>query len=153
MKIRYRKAGAEDVEVLSRMRVDMLSADNGLSEALQSALYQQTKDYFLSGLKNQTFSSYVAEADGVMIAMGGICYFDLPPTEFCLTGKTAYVSNMYTLPAHRKKGIASKIVKLLMEEAESKDVERVLLKPTIQGKPLYQEYGFQQWTDAMVYFF
>ena len=51
LKIRYRKAGAEDVEVLSRMRVDMLSADNGLSEALQSALYQQTKDYFLSGPK------------------------------------------------------------------------------------------------------
>ena len=153
MKIKYRKAGAGDVEVLSRLRVDMLSADNGLSEALQSALYQQTKEYLLSGLKGQTFSSYIAEADGVVVAMGGICYFDLPPTEFCLTGKTAYVSNIYTLPAYRKNGIAGKIVKLLMEEAEGSGVERVLLKPTAQGKPLYQEYGFQQWKDAMVYFF
>ena len=33
LKIKYRKAGAGDVEVLSQLRVDMLSADNGLSEA------------------------------------------------------------------------------------------------------------------------
>ena len=120
---------------------------------LQSALYQQTKVYLLSGLTGHTFSSYFSVAVVLSVALGVICFFDLPPTGFCLTGKTAYVSNMYTLPAYRKNGIAGKIVKLLMEEAEGSGVERVLLKPTAQGKPLYQEYGFQQWKDAMVYFF
>ena len=75
--------------------------------------------------------------------MGGISFFNLPPNDWCPDGKTAYIGNMFTLTDYRKQGIATKILSLLVEEAETLGCERILLNPTDMGKPVYGKYGFE----------
>lgn len=152
MEIVYRKATIADAHTLSSMRVAMVSDANELEQDSARDLYERTIDFFLSGVSDNSYSMHVAMHNDTVVAMGGINYFLLPPTEACLSGKTAYIASMFTLPAYRNRGIASKILSTLMKEAEDLGVERILLKPTKQGKPLYEKHDFAPWLDALVFF-
>jgi len=152
LNIVYRKAIAEDADTLSGLRVQMLFDHVDLTDNIQDAIYKNTKEYFLSSLKDGHFAMCVAEDGDRIIAMGGISYFRIPPNNWCIMGTTAHIGNMFTLPDYRKNGIANKILSLLMDEAKEKGVERVILVPTAAGKPVYEKYGFEPWTDAMAYY-
>lgn len=148
----YRKATALDAGALASLRVAMLSEAGELDPDTAQQLSEHTAAFLRAGIEDGSCSAHVALHGDATIAMGGISYFRFPPTEMCLSGKTAYIAGMFTLPAYRGKGIASAILSRLVEEAEALGVERVILKPTAQGKSLYERYGFDPWSDAMVYF-
>ena len=57
--------------------------------------------------------------------------------------------NMYTDPAYRRKGIATKTLDLLIAEAKSKGVTAISLEATEMGRPLYEKYGFEKMEDEM----
>jgi len=59
------------------------------------------------------------------------------------TGKIAAIVNMYTAPEYRRRGIARKILDLLISEVRAQGLTSVSLEATRQGKPLYEAYGFE----------
>ena len=84
--------------------------------------------------------------------MGCISYFTLPPNDWCPSGKTAYVGNLYTTPPFRRNGIAKEIIKLLIDDAKERSCERILLNTSELGEPLYKEIGFDFSPTAMAYY-
>ena len=60
-----------------------------------------------------------------------------------MTGKEAYIMNMYTKPKWRKKGIGSAILEKLIDEARNRGIEAIKLHATPKGRPLYEKFGFK----------
>ncbi len=123
----YRKANLEDADKLSQLRVEMLLAEEPYGEGFQSVLYKNTRQYLLEGLRDGSFSGWVAVEGDMILAMGGAAYFTLPPNGWCPAGKTAYIGNLYTLPGYRGQGIASRLLELITDEAKDRGCQRVLL--------------------------
>lgn len=145
----YRKAGIEDADELSRLRVEMLLEEDPYDGGFQSVLYKNTKQYILEELKDGSFSAWVAVEGSLILAMGGAAYFTLPPNSWCPAGKTAYIGNLYTLPGYRGQGIASRLLELITAEAKDRGCQRILLTASAMGRPLYEKAGFCPGHDAM----
>ncbi|WEZ07511.1 GNAT family N-acetyltransferase [Priestia flexa] len=60
---------------------------------------------------------------------------------------------MYTLPSHRKRGLARKILQECMKECQKREVKRVWLHASQAGEPLYKSIGFQSKGSEMELFF
>ena len=81
--------------------------------------------------------------------MGGESFFTLPPNDWCPSGKTAYISSMYTLPDYRRQGIASRLLTLIIGEAKERLCQRIWLNASDMGRPLYRKFGFADSATAM----
>ena len=71
------------------------------------------------------------------------------PTFHNVTGKKAYIMNMYTHPEYRRKGIAYRVLQLLTEDAEERGVGYITLEATKAGRYLYEKFGFVSMEDEM----
>lgn len=71
------------------------------------------------------------------------------PTFHNPSGYKAYIMNMYTNPAYRRRGIAYKILDLLVNEARNRNISCISLEATDMGRPLYEKYGFKKMNSEM----
>jgi len=75
----------------------------------------------------------------------------ISPTYNNPKGTKAYVMNMYTKEAYRRKGVAQRILKELVHEAKRRNVSEITLEATEMGKPLYLKNGFELMKSEMEY--
>ncbi|WFR55138.1 GNAT family N-acetyltransferase [Anaerocolumna sp. AGMB13025] len=150
--INYRKASAEDIEVLVSLRILMLKEGTELSAEFEKKLAENTRQYILEGFNNQTYQVLVAELNGEIVAMSGLTYYTLPPNDHCPNGKTAYIGSVYTKPNYRRQGIVSKLLDITVEEAKKSGCERLQLHTTDMGKTIYESYGFEYSAISMAYY-
>ena len=137
-----RLAKLNDIPVLVKLRKQQL-IDEGVSVvALQMDIDVELIDYFTSALSNGAFISWVMEQDSEIIATSGVCFYTLPPTYSNPSGKTAYITNMYTKPEYRCKGMASKLLVMVIDEAKSRGYEVIRLHTSDYGRSIYEKAGF-----------
>ena len=60
-----------------------------------------------------------------------------------VTGKIAYITNVYTRNEYRKQGIATKLLELIIDEIKYKGCKFVRLHASSEGKKLYEKIGFR----------
>jgi len=150
----YRKATIDDLELLALTRVEFICVNHkDLTDAEKSALYETNKAYFAETLKDGTFAAFLVFDGEKLAATSGVSFFTMPPHRKNVTGKTAYISNMYTKPEYRGKGIATRLFEMLMEEAQKRGCGKAMLYATEMGRPIYEKYGFFAVDNAMDYYF
>ena len=69
-------------------------------------------------------------------------------TIYILTSK-AYIMNMYTNIDYRRKGIATKVLELLIKESKNRGVTDISLEATEMGRLLYEKSGFVKMNNEM----
>ncbi|MBQ6452162.1 MAG: GNAT family N-acetyltransferase [Solobacterium sp.] len=137
--INYRRAELTDMDLLIRYRIQQLNDEEEHPDIdIRDALYT----WFERMLCDDRLYQILAEEDGRVIACGALLEVDLPPSFFKPTGKTGYITNMYTLPAYRRNGYAAKILQMLKEEAARRNIDRLLLETSSWGETVYRGNGF-----------
>ena len=150
MKLNYKKAVLEDIEILTETRITVLRAANQLSDDVEmSNVKEQSYLYYQKALSEDSHVAYLVFDDNEFVGAGGISFFHVMPTFHNPTGKKAYIMNMYTKPEYRRKGIAYKTLDLLVAEAKQRGIDAVSLEATDMGKPLYKKYGFVKMNAEM----
>ena len=150
--INYRMATAEDAPLLARVRMDFLREANGsLSLAEADDLLAANTAYLSRALADGSFLSWMALEDGNIAGTSGVSFYTLPPNRSCPDGKTAYISNMFTYPAYRGGGIATRLFAMTVDAAAQKGHRNICLSATKMGRPLYEKYGFKDAHDFMAY--
>ena len=71
------------------------------------------------------------------------------PTFSHPSGKRGHLMNVYVKKDFRRKGLARKMLELLIEEAKTRDVTEISLDATEKGRPLYESMGFSSNDSAM----
>ena len=146
----FRKATAEDIDLLVRTRIEVLRAANGLADSADmSEVEKQSRAYYEKALADGTHTALLVSDHGQFIGAGGISYYRVMPTYHNPTGRKGYIMNMYTRPEYRRKGIAFHTLDLLVQDARGKGITSVSLEATAAGRPLYEKYGFSGMKNEM----
>jgi ribosomal protein S18 acetylase RimI-like enzyme len=102
-------------------------------------------------LQDGDYINWLALDGDKIVSTGGICFNSIPPNFANITGDRAYILNVYTEPQYRRKGISKALFEKLMEEAKQRGVAQVSLHATVDGKPLYELFGFKPKATEMVW--
>ncbi len=149
--MKKRLATINDVPILIKLRRQQLTEEkNSQNSNDEINIDKQLENYFCSQISEGAFISWVMENEDEIIATSGVCFYLLPPNYSNPTGKTAYVTNMYTKPEYRRKGIAAELLNMVISEAKSRGYKVIRLHASEYGKSLYLKAGFLDTEGYMV---
>ncbi len=139
-----RKATINDIDELVKMRIEFLIAEHGsfTDEQIES-LQKQLPLYFEKHIGND-FYAFLGEIDGCIVSSAFLIISEKPASISYVSGKIATLSNVYTKPDYRRRGISKNILELMIEETKKLDVSYIELKATKDGYRLYEKLGFEE---------
>lgn len=150
MNLTYKKATIQDIDILTETRIEVLRAANKLPGDIDmSKVESQSYNYYKKALSDGTHIAYLVFDESCFVGTGGVSFFQVMPTFHNPSGKKAYIMNMYTAPAYRRKGIAYKTLDMLVEETKRNGISAISLEATPMGRPLYEKYGFVKMNNEM----
>ena len=146
----YRRAGSHDRELLTRLRLEVLRAANGLEEDVDlSRTELESRLYYETCFPEDSHAAWLVFDGEEVVGTGAVSFYQVMPTYHNPSGKKAYIMNMYTRPDYRRRGIAHRVLELLTAEAEMRQIDAVTLEATAAGRPLYEAFGFTAMRDEM----
>lgn len=149
--IDYRKATMNDIDDLVRTRIEFIKEVQNLETDFDlSSLKESLYNYFTDTIGENTFIAWLALDNNRIVATSGLCFYTLPPSYKNLSGKVAYIMNMYTIREYRNKRIAACLFQKIIEEAKGLGYKKISLHATESGKPLYTKFGFEEIGNEMI---
>ena len=145
-----RPATLADVETLVRHRLAMF-ADMGSSydpPSLDAAFRAWLARLMPSGV----YRAWLVETSaGAIAGGGGITVIPWPPGPRYPGERLAFVYNVYTEPAHRRRGVARLIMDTIHAWCRANGVTSVALNASRDGLELYQSMGYVESPSPMMF--
>jgi len=141
----FGRATLRDVSELVRMRIGYLTADFGeLDPQQEEDLWRELPAYFELHL-DYDLLAFVArdEEDGGIVCCAWLLLVTKPPSPRFPHGQTGTLFNVYTVPEHRRKGLARRVMEHLLSAAFELNLDVVELNATEDGYELYRSLGFK----------
>ena len=149
MSYEIRPATLADADTLVRHRIGMFT-DMGVpldAPALDAAF----RDWLRETLPAGIYRAWVVESDGEIVAGGGITILPWPPGPRYSSGRLAFVYNVYTEPAHRRRGLARQIMDAIHAWCREAGIASVALNASPDGQPLYEALGYEVSSAPMMF--
>lgn len=149
--ISYVRATPDDIDRLIEARDEVIRAVWGLSEDDDiTGVLDETRDYFERAIPSGKHVAFVAYDGPAFLGCSGISYYRVMPTPDNPTGRKGYVMNMYVRGEYRRRGVASRMLELLLADAAERGVDFVALEASEDGRPFYETFGFRPMPDEML---
>lgn len=147
----FRTATLADLATLAELRATFTYED-------LETLPPQRQDYAAAfratvgeGIASGRWVVWLADADGDIVAhvfVGLIEKIPRPTREHRFIG---YVTNVYTRPGHRGRGIGAELLARVVEWATAHDVELLVVWPSEESVSFYERVGFASGRDPLVW--
>lgn len=145
-----RPATEEDLDVVlyhrRRMFEDMGFTD---AEALRAMLLSST-ELLRRGLMDGTYRGWLVESGGAVVAGGGVIVLEFQPHPIDPRPRRAWVVNMFTEKAHRRRGLARRLMEIMLEWCRAEGMGHLYLHASDEGRPLYESLGFEPTNEMRV---
>ncbi|GAA1755301.1 GNAT family N-acetyltransferase [Luedemannella helvata] len=139
-----RRAGPDDAEELTRLRVVMWAALDGIAP-VPGPWYPATVARFRETLADpdSAWAAFVVDKDDTGLASCAVGTIERRlPNPGNLTGETGHIFNVATDPAYRRRGYSRACMTALLTWYAERGVTKVELNASPYGEPLYQQLGF-----------
>ena len=136
-----REINLGDVGIITRMRIQML--DEVTEEPLPEGLDSSVHHFILKHMLDNTCMGVVAEQDGMVVADAVIYLFETMQAEVNVTGLTAMLYNVYTLPEYRGQGIMARMLPEVIRLAREAGAVELKMSAEKKAMPLYERMGFR----------
>ena len=104
-------------------------------------------------IPSKTYLGWIAETNkGEVAAGGGLIVIPWLPGPMTMDPRCGFIFNVYTQPAHRKQGLARKLMDAMHDYCRAEGLERVVLNASVFGKPLYDQMGYVEAEEPMMRF-
>ena len=141
--------GVERTDELIALRMAYLAADFGeLAPDDEVAIRAALPSYFARHLDNDLFAFVALADDDTIASVALLLVSEKPANPRFVNGRIGTVFNVYTVPEHRRLGLASKVMARLVSFAREQGLDLVELNATDEGYPLYRSLGFE---DAILH--
>ena len=134
------EADIQDLVWLRRMMWEAMGFDDPAQlEAAEAA----AATYFGRAIPAGDFHGCLAvTSTGEAVGAGGVVIDPHPPGPTNLSGRIGHIMNLVTAPRYRQRGIARRIMKVIMRRLKERGIHNLSLHATEMGQPLYEELGF-----------
>jgi GNAT superfamily N-acetyltransferase len=88
---------------------------------------------------------------GEVVAGAGLIVFAWPPGPITMDGRCACVFNVYTLPSHRRQGLARRLIDAIHDWSRAQGIERIILNASRDGHPIYKAMGYVDVEQPMMF--
>ena len=139
----FLKAGTDDINDLTQLRLEYLLEDYGEISRDRLGLIADSLPGYFSRHLNADLFAFLCREDGTAAGCCLLYISEKPANPTFINGRTGSVLNVYTRPQFRRRGIAGKLMGMLLSEAGRLGLDFVELKSTDVGYPLYKSVGFE----------
>ncbi len=145
---RVRPATLDDLDALVDHRI-LLFADRGIDQGEVAAAFRGWLATMLSG---DSYKAWVVatETDDI-VGGGGISILPWPPGPHYTGGRIAFVYNVYVEPAHRRRGLARRVMEAIHDWCRGDGIGVIALNSSPQGRRLYESMGYQPAVHPMMF--
>ncbi|GAP12573.1 acetyltransferases [Longilinea arvoryzae] len=138
-----RPAEIADIPVLIELRLAQMQSMRRHDPESLARLAAATEVYLREHLPGGSFRAWLIEMDGQAVATGGLVIRQAPPTYNNLSGREGYLMALYTRPEFRRRGLATAILRAILDQLRAEGITRVTLRASPDGRPLYESLGFE----------
>ncbi|HQU85622.1 MAG TPA: GNAT family N-acetyltransferase [Pyrinomonadaceae bacterium] len=139
----FRTANEEDFPFLAEMRWDFRQESGEEIAVVEKAEFIEKCIDFLEE-KAQVYTYWIAEIEGKIVSHIFVHTVSLVPRPCKIEDAFAYLTNVYTKPEFRRKGIGAKLLDHVIEWAKTKDFELLLVYPSDEAIDFYKRFGFEK---------
>lgn len=136
-----RRAQSAEIPALVGLRIQQL-IDEGAQP--REDITQDLQRYFKQAFESHVLVQWVGDVHDEIVATGAISFYQFPPSFTNASGVKGYIMNMYTRPDYRGRGLATRLLKQLEQEAGARGVQELFLIASAMGRPVYLDFGFEQ---------
>ena len=151
----FETAQKSDIPQLTQLRIDFLKVGQpDMSEETEKTLKANITAFFEKHLNKDSvvFIARDDSADGKIVSTAILNIIEKPANTSYIHGRVGEVNSVYTIPEYRRRGIALQIIKNLVENlveySKENQIDRVDLKATKMGAPVYLKAGFEITEDT-----
>lgn len=138
--VQIRRATQEDIQIIVHHRVEMVRS-MGWSEDMISA----TKDATLVFLRepwNPSIECYLAIDRESVVGGCAVSFCIAFPSARNPSGKFAYLYNMFVEPEHRRRGVATSLLRHITQLCKERNIEKMTLHDSKMSREIYIREGF-----------
>ena len=148
---RIRLATLADATVLVRHRIAMFT---DMAVPLDADVLDQAfRAWLAATMPAGTYRAWLVEtAGGEVAGGGGITIIPWPPGPRYAGDRLAYAYNVYTEPAHRRRGLARLVMNTIHSWCRAEGITSIALNASRDGKPLYESMGYAESPSPMMFF-
>ncbi len=145
-----RPATVADIPDLVRLRRVMFEAMGWDDPTRLDASASASEAYLIEAIPAGTFRGWVAVTPlGEVVSTGGVIVDRHIPIPKNLSGRVGYILNVATDPAYRRRGLARRIMRAILDWLAKCGVQKIVLHTSDAGRPLYASLGFEPMTNEM----
>lgn len=136
-----RPATIADIPHIARQREQMFR-DMGIPAEFED-MATATELWLRHAIPSKIYLGWMAVTDkGDIAGGGGLIVIPWPPGPMSMDPRCGFVFNVYTQPAHRKQGLARRLMDAMHDHCRAEGIERVVLNASTFGQPLYEAMGY-----------
>lgn len=145
---KIRLATLDDAAIIARHRASMFLDMGAVSSEESEDIFAATEPWTAQLLSRGEYVGWLVEENGDVLAGGGIYLRELSPSPGCLrVGRWGHIANVYTVPTHRRRGIARSLLREMLQWCKDQSIDLVTLAASDEGRPLYESLGFVGTSD------
>jgi GNAT superfamily N-acetyltransferase len=146
-----RVAGVGDAQVIAKQRASMFRDMGSVPPDESELLRKACEPWFSNLLTDEQYVAWLVEYDGAVVAGGGMFVLEAGPAPGRYrTGRWGHIANVYTEPAHRRRGLARRLMETMLHWCTSNGIDFVTLGASDEGMPLYESLGFKPTSQMML---
>jgi len=144
MEIRAARMDEKDLETIVHHRRAMFFDMGSRDERALDAMSEKFRPWLQRKMAAGGHLAWFAIApDGAVAAGAGLWFMDWPPLMTTGGKWRGNILNVYTEPAYRRQGLARRLMLVAMDWCAREGVEGVILHASAEGRPLYENLGFE----------
>jgi GNAT superfamily N-acetyltransferase len=147
-KVRALRASDIDLVCLHRER---MFREAGWSEEVLTAMAEPFRRWLAPRVQDGRYVGWVAEEDVTALAGLGMMIIEWSPHPSHPTqDRRGYILNLFVEPAHRRAGLARRLMAMAIDDAERRGIGFMVLHATEIGRPLYGKLGWRPTTEMAI---
>ncbi|HEX3044623.1 MAG TPA: GNAT family N-acetyltransferase [Bacillota bacterium] len=146
----FRKAESKDAAELAEMRWDFRhDPQERTPEVSKNEFVTYCREFLQESLEKGDWIGWMAEEDHRIISHVFIKKIRKIPKPNRLKDEYGYVTNVYTRPEFRNKGIGKRLMVKVQEWAREEDLEILIVWPSQASVRFYERMGFSPENEIM----
>lgn len=148
---RFRLAAPADTDTLADLRWRLATDDSPIEDFREKTAFVEAFRCALPAVdQHEKIIHFVAESGARVVAAMSIVKVTKIPRPGDLSGQWGYLTNVYTLPEFRRRGIGAGLLAEARRWAQAQKLELLVVWPSERSYAFYQRAGFRSEHDPLV---